>query len=72
MTGYKGMEDGLAIAKLVTNNPGLKYKLIPKEIYWNIMGDKKKAEEHKIKMARKNIVLSTFINIKGYSINKLK
>lgn len=73
-TDYEGMEDGLAIARLITNNPDkdLKYKLIEEELYWNIYRDEERSIKHKKKMARKNIVLSTFINIKGYSIYKLK
>ena len=69
-TNYVGMEDGLAIAELVTKNKDLKYKLIKKPLSWSINENNKK--DHKIKMARKNIVLSTFINIKGYSIDKLR
>ena len=65
------MEDGLAIAELVTKNNLLKYKLIKKELFWNIEGDEKRITDHKVKMARKNIVLSKFMNIKGYSIDKL-
>lgn len=73
-TDYEGMEDGLAIARLVTNNPDkcLKYKLIKESLYWNIYGDKERLIKHKKKMARKNIVLSTFMNIKGYSTDKFK
>lgn len=74
-TDYEGMEDGLAIAELVTNNPDkeLKYKLIEnKLLYWNITGNKERTIKHKKKMARKNIVLSTFMNIKGCSIDKLR
>ncbi len=70
-TKFKGMEDGLAIARLVYNNKDLKYKLIDKELLWNIDKDYKRIFKHKVKLARKNIVLSTLINIKGYSIDKL-
>ena len=68
-TEFKGMEDGLAITALVSNNKNLKFKLIDKILKWDI--DKKREILHKTKMARKNIVLSTFINIKGYSVDKL-
>ncbi len=71
LTDYEGMEDGLAIAELVTNNNGLKYKLIENELSWFIEGDGEDVIKQKKKMARKNIVLSTFMNIKGYSIEKL-
>lgn len=70
-TNYEGMEDGLAIAELVTKNSGLKYRLIKKALFWNIEGGEKRVIKQKKKMARKNIVLSTFIQIKGYSIDKL-
>ncbi len=71
-TDYEGMEDGLAIAELVTKNKGLKYALYGEKIFWNIEGDKDRILNHKLKMARKNIVLSTFMNIKGYSADKLR
>lgn len=67
-TPYKGMEDGLAIARLQTFNKRLKYKLLKPALPWNISGDEKRIEEKKIMMARKNIVLSTFINLKGYKL----
>jgi len=70
-TDYEGMEDGLAIAELVTKNNGLKYKLIRKNLFWNIEGNGERVIRQKKKMARKNIVLNTFMNIKGYSIDKL-
>lgn len=69
-TNYQGMEDGLAIAELVTKNDLLKYKLIKKELFWNIEGDEKRITDHKVKMARKNIVLGTFMQIKGYSADE--
>ena len=68
-TEFKGMEDGLAIAALISNNKNLKFKLINDKLGWKI--DKKDDIKHKTKMARKNIVLSTFMNIKGYSTDKL-
>lgn len=71
-TNYVGMEDGLAIAELVNKNSGLKYKLLNKDLNWNIFGDEKRILGHKIKMARKNIVLCTFMQLKGYSVEKLK
>lgn len=75
-TEFEGMEDGLAIAKIITNNPDkdLKYKLIENKKNkkdWIIRGNEERLIKHKIKMARKNIVLSIFMNIKGYSIDKL-
>lgn len=70
-TQYKGMEDGLAIAKLVSSNENLKYKLINERLPWRIDEDHKRRMTHKIKMARKNIVLNKFIGLKGYSIDKL-
>jgi hypothetical protein len=70
-TDYEGMEDGLAIAELINKNPELKFKLIEEELSWNIQGNEDRIKKQKKKMARKNIVLSTFINIKGYSIEAL-
>ncbi|MBU3924818.1 hypothetical protein KJ575_00220 [Patescibacteria group bacterium] len=71
-TEFEGMEDGIAIAALISNNENLKFKLIDERLCWKIVGDCKRETNHKIKMARKNIVLSTFMNIKGYSIDKLR
>jgi len=71
-TNYEGMEDGLAIAELATKNPELKFKLLEEELYCNVLGDEEVIKKHKIKMARKNLVLSFFINIKGYSSESLR
>lgn len=71
-TKFEGMEDGLAIAALVSNNEDLKFKLIDERLPWRIVEGCERRMKHKIKMARKNIVLSTFMNIKGYSIDKLR
>ncbi len=70
-TEFKGMEDGLAIAGLVSEDENLRFKLIDDNLPWKIDEDFKMVMKYKIKMARKNIVLSTFMNIKGYSIDKL-
>ena len=70
-TEFEGMEDGLAIAALVSNNKDLKFKLIDKRLPWRIIENCERRMKHKIKMARKNIVLSTFMSVKGYSIDKL-
>lgn len=72
-TEYEGMEDGLAIAKLITNNKNKKieYKLFDEYLFWRLPRNDERILRHKIKLARKNIVLSTFMNIKGYSIDKL-
>lgn len=72
ITKYEGMEDGLAIAELITRNEGLKYELIGDNyLSWWIDIDENRKFKQKVKMARKSIVLATFMNIKGYSINKL-
>lgn len=71
-TEYEGMEDGLAILKALNKNKDLKFILLEDELFWNIRGDELRILKHKLKMARKNIVLSTFMNIKGYSIDKLR
>jgi hypothetical protein len=73
-TQYEGMEDGLAIAKLVNDNPtlNLKCKLIKEPLDWIIEENDARRLNHRLKMARKNIVLSTFINIKGYSMERFK
>ncbi len=70
-TPFKGMEDGLAIAELITKDSKLECILIEKILAWNIESDPGRVLRHKEKMARKNIVLSTFIQIKGYSVEKL-
>ena len=69
-TEYEGMEDGLAILKAVNENDNLKFFRLEDKLPWNISNNSIK--RHKQKMARKNIVLSMFANIKGYSIDKLK
>lgn len=72
-TEYEGMEDGLAVLKALNKKSGLKSILLKKELFWNIPTDKEeRVKNQKLKMARKNIVLSTFANIRGYSIDKLK
>ncbi|MDD4938059.1 MAG: hypothetical protein PHX34_03545 [Candidatus Shapirobacteria bacterium] len=70
-TNYEGMEDGLVIAEFITKNKRLRYKLIGDEpLDWQIDGENRRFKQ-KVKMARKSIVLTTFMNIKGYSIDKL-
>jgi len=74
-TDYKGMEDGLAIAHLLSTDKfkDWKYKLIEgKPPKWIIPDDLGNGAGQRIKMARKNIVLSTFMNIRGYSIERLR
>lgn len=74
-TEYKGMEDGFAIAELISNNKDevkYTYKLFDKYLFWRLPKKNERVLKHKIKLARKNIVLSTFVNIKGYSIDKLR
>ncbi len=72
-TAYEGMEDSLAIARLLTmhEKANLKYKLLNNTLAWNISDGDEVRLKHKKKMARKNIVLTTFMNIKGYSIDQL-
>lgn len=70
-TDYEGMEDGLVIAQFTTKNPELKFKLLDKELPWNIVGNEERIKKHKKKLARKNIVLDEFMRIKGYSIDAL-
>ncbi len=72
-TEFEGMEDGLAIAALVSNNRdlNLKFKLINERLPWRIIENCGRRMKHKIKMARKNKVLSVFIKKKKYSINEL-
>jgi hypothetical protein len=72
ITNYEGMEDGLAIAELVSKNKDLKYKLLgDNELHWEIDNNEERRLKQKIKMARKSIVLTSFINERGYSIDKL-
>lgn len=70
ITDYEGMEDGLAIAELVSKNGGLKYKLIGDNyLSWFIDGDEKRKLKQKVKMARKSIVLATFLAERGFNLN---
>lgn len=69
-TKYKGMEDGLAIAKACTFDNKLRYRLLEKQLGWEV--NDKKYLEHRKKIVRKDIVLSHFIGLKGYSVNALK
>lgn len=70
-TGYKGMEDGLAVARLVSKNSDLRFKLIDERLPWRIDEKFERRLKHKIKMARKNEVLGHLMNMKGHSVDKL-
>lgn len=77
VTDYEGMEDGLAIARLLTlyNNNNLKFRRLKykgQSLNWNLPDDDNNKLKQKKKMARKNIVLSTFMGIRGYSIEQLR
>lgn len=71
-TKHRGMEDGLAIAQAVSQERGLKYKLI-KRInlpLWKVKSDKK--QDHKEKLARKDTVLRNFMAVRNYSVRNLE
>ena len=71
LTKYKGMEDGLAIAKACKADSKLKFKLLDRDKKnWNV--DYKKYLEHSKKIVRKDIVLNQFIGMKGYSLDALR
>ena len=61
-TEYKGMEDGLAIAKAASMY-SIKFKLLDKKLNWKTNDEKK--------LLRKDIVLRTFMTIRGYSVKDL-
>jgi hypothetical protein len=76
-TPYKGMEDGLAIARLLSfpanrHRTCLLCDFEGQPLSWNVSSDEAKRQEHKAKMARKNIVLSAFMGMKGYSVERLR
>lgn len=66
---HKGMEDGLAIAKAVSNKKiEVHFKLISEFLLWKIQNNQKQNE----KLARKEKVLTDFIKLRNYSLEKLK
>ncbi|HUD20338.1 MAG TPA: hypothetical protein VMR81_07890 [Patescibacteria group bacterium] len=69
-TEHVGMEDGLAIAKALTQNERLKYKLISADppLCWKVNVDR--INEHRKKLARKDTVMRDFMEVKKYSIDK--
>ncbi len=66
---HRGMEDGLAIAKALSKiSSSIKFKLIKKgSLYWRVNN----TDKHRQKLARKNKVMSNFMEHRGYSINSL-
>lgn len=69
-TDQKGMEDGLAIAKAISQKKeGIYCKLLNKKLPWRI--DLLKKRDHQEKLARKEIVMERFIKEKGYSLKDL-
>jgi hypothetical protein len=72
-TAYEGMEDGLEIARLTTHDSSLRYALLEDGPAWNIstLANPERILRHKIKMARKNQVLSAFIKTRHYSLERM-
>ncbi len=70
-TKYRGMEDGLAIAKAASYFKGQKklFKLLDKQLDWKVTGDKLK---HRKKLARKDRVLRNFMAVRDYSVKDLE
>lgn len=64
-TVYAGMEDGLAIARLIQQDSSLWYTLLSPELPWYFKNDEHRRLKHKIKMARKNMVLEKYLEISG-------
>ncbi|HDZ86765.1 MAG TPA: hypothetical protein ENH57_03625 [Actinobacteria bacterium] len=64
-TAHKGMEDGLAIAKATKKDSNIKFKLFESKLIWEI--EKSKIFNHRLKLARKEIVMRNFMKEKGYS-----
>ena len=71
LTSHVGMEDGLAIAKAVSKNPKIKFKLLTKKLNWEIDSDNDKVKRHRQKLARKDIVLRNFMAVRNYSVEDL-
>jgi hypothetical protein len=71
-TKHEGMEDGLAIAKAASQKgkDRIYFKLFEKKINWNI--DLTKKRSHREKLARKDIVLRNFMEVRGYSVKDLE
>ncbi len=68
----RGMEDGLAIAKSVSKNIKVKYRLMRKTLNWNISKKHDKVKQHREKLARKDKVLRYFMKKKGYDVEALR
>ena len=69
-TEYKGMEDGLAIAKAFSSREAkIKFKLLDKKLKWDLKV--KDISKQRIKLARKNEVLLNFMALRNYSVDDL-
>lgn len=74
-TEYRGMEDGLAIAKATSPNKIIKirFKLLDEPLLlWEIDDNDSKVKQHRIKLARKETVMRSFMSVRDYSMGDLK
>jgi hypothetical protein len=74
-TYYEGMEDGLAMARLLSVTDPRCYQCLlcdykSEPVEWKLSG--KRTLKHKVKMCRKNLVLAALMNIRGYSADTLR
>jgi len=73
VTEFSGMEDGLAFAKVASEqSEGYYAVLFNESVSWIISNKPERICDHRKKMARKSIVLRAFINARGYSGEKLR
>jgi hypothetical protein len=73
-THFKGMEDGLAIAKAASQSdkPKVYFKLLDDYLPWKINNDYNKKLDHRKKLARKDIVMRGFMKEYDFKENDLK
>lgn len=73
VTEFCGMEDGLALAKVASEQSRGYYAVLFNEsVRWLIPNEPMRISDHRKKLARKSIVLRAFINARGYSEEKLR
>lgn len=70
-TDHRGMEDGLAIAKASSQKQEkIYYKLLDKKLPREVKSSDE--QRHREKLARKEIVLRNFMEVRNYSVEDLK
>jgi len=75
-TEYQGMEDGLAIAKAASckeKGAEIKFALLKDNpLVWEINSDDSEIKRHRVKLARKETVMRSFMSVRDYSMRDLK